>query len=752
MSKRFIIIIVTFIAILLILVGFYLLGRKKPVESFSSNLNYSSSISNIIKHGSFDSQQHISNSKVGTGNDIITYPNPGDSSYVLRQSSQHANVDDNDVLYRIRLSLNNKKTYKLSCWVCLSDEWNGSNYIFNLRIFNMNHDNVLKKSEGTQISSKKMYKILWTQFEYILEFNPNETGEVNWLLGFQPNNTDGYRYITGVSVSLFNPLLSDFKLTYGLQLLTNTYQDSSYNSSNLIWKDISNNGRDFQWSTMTSIHNDGGVNTNSLDIRGPKNSSLGIDTNRNFTIMWLAKYRKKEKCLDGHNIYEIFSLYTQNNDLPYIRVAIDVYYQQLVITIGHITYPGISLGTCQSQSLYSLIKNGNRFFIRKDDSQLHSSELFIYQGSEKITFSTQKNLVINPHKNLNSEIYAFLIYDYSLNYYEIEMVQSYLDSIKKSNNYDVKPCCPEKKESCGLTNIEDEFNIPIDSEDILNQEIEHYESKPFQYSYYNNPVNIPRERKNSSYQVSPDINNSKTGIEHFVSSRTNKGSSGKEEDSKMSDLKKILVEQNIYPEEETTLPPSLEEKKFPEEEEDPFSLEKEFGLNESLESPLEKIIKKKKKKEKKEDLLLPQKLDESETSELYEDESNQSNKRVIAEETEEELQKTSDPNYRESLKLKLKLLKEMIAEEEEEMIKNPLSKVTELIDPQGETVEEANYEPFQQDSCFNRVPQSNENKCQVDMNKYIKKSDVDNLYISKTEVNKDYVKKNNIPCWGCNLD
>ena len=93
----------------------------------------------------------------------------------------------------------------------------------------------------------------------------------------------------------------------------------------------------------------------------------------------------------------------------------------------------------------------------------------------------------------------------------------------------------------------------------------------------------------------------------------------------------------------------------------------------------------------------------------------------------------------------------MIAEEEEEMIRNPLSKVKKLIDTQGEIVEEANYEPFQQDACFNRVPQSSDPKCQVDMNQYIKKSDLDAQYISKTEVNKDYVKKDNIPCWGCNL-
>lgn len=768
MSKRFIIIIVTFTAILLILLGFYFLGRGKPIESFSCSTKYNSPNSNLVKHGSFDNQQHISNSKVGPGNDIITYPNPGDSSFVLRQSTQLSNCDDDNVTYKIRLNLNNKKTYRLSCWVCLSDDWNGNNYIFTLRIFNLNNENTLKKSEGTQINSKKMYNILWTQFEYILELNSDDTGEVNWLLGFQPNNTEGYRYITGVSVSLFNPLLNDFKLTYGLQLFTNTYQDSSYNSSNLIWKDISNNGRDFQWSSMTSIQNDGGVNTSNLDIVGPKNCSLGINTSCNFTIMWLAKYKKKNKCVDGQNIFEIFSLYTQNNDLPYIRVAIDVHYQQFIITIGHITYPGISVGLCQSQSLYSLIKNGNRFFLRKDDIQLNSSELFIYQGSEKSNFSTQKNLIINPHKDLHSEIYAFLIYDYSLNYYEIDMVQSYLVSIKKSNNYDSTTCHTEKKESCELPDDEYDFNIDNDTEEILNQETEHYESKPFKCNYYTNSLNIP----NLSYKSSTN-NTSDGGVEHFVSSRIDSENNNEEEESKYSNLRKMLLEQNIYPGEENkeTMIVSSEENhknhhllddEHPRDHhnlrEEKESSQEEYNYRPFPEKPEEKYVKEKKKKG---DQLLPsQEFEESQSTALYQDESSQSDKRVIAEETQEEIQRTTEPSRRESLKLKLKLLKEMIAEEEEEMIRNPLSKIKKLIDTQGETVEganyntveeENNYEPFEQDTCFNRVPQNNDPKCHIDMSQYIKKSDVDSQYISKKELNQDYVKKDNIPCWGCNL-
>ena len=84
-------------------------------------------------------------------------------------------------------------------------------------------------------------------------------------------------------------------MTYGLQLFTNTYQDTSYNSSNLIWKDLSNNGRDLKWSQLTSIQNDGGVDTNKINIVGPTICHLGIKPCNNFTIMWMAKYQKIDK-------------------------------------------------------------------------------------------------------------------------------------------------------------------------------------------------------------------------------------------------------------------------------------------------------------------------------------------------------------------------------------------------------------------------------------------------------------------------
>ena len=868
MSKELIIIFIALLAILIIIGVFYFIGNKnKKIESFTTCYsNQNSPNSNLVKYGSFEGQRHISNSKVGPGNDIITYPNPGDSSYVLRQSTLLSNCDDDYVIYKIRLSLNNKKTYKLSCWVALSNDWNGSNFIFNLRIFNINN-NTLKRSEGTQVDSKKMYNILWAKYEYILEFHHDDTGEVNWLLGYQPNNTEGYRYITGVSVNLFNPLLVDFKMTYGLQLFTNTYQDTSYNSSNLTWKDLSNNGRDLKWSQLTSIQNDGGVDTNKINIVGPTICHLGIKPCNNFTIMWMAKYQKIDKCNRDQNIFEILSLYTQNNDLPYIRISIDLYNQQLIVTIGHITYPGISLGLCNSQSLYTLIKSGNRFFIRKDDVQLNTDELFIYQESEKTNFSSQKSLIINPHKDINSEIYAFLIYNYSLNCYEIETVRSYLLSLKKSNNFTQLSSCCSKEKECENSEPDSDFIVPEEGKIIENFTSSQYESTPYQYSYHNSSLNIPRQststnlNKNNFQSLSTSITNYSNSdtienfsylnsmsskiqpkgkpssnkvqnpmIENFVSSRSSEEESKlypKSNNDKMSNFKRMLMEQNILSEEESKRPfppriPGEEESRkvsripgeennrrppFIPGEEEPRRLSRIPGEENSKRPPLipgeeerrrlsripgeensrrlplipgeesrrplpntnnEDVSLKQEEfpnrpfpetpeesyvnQEIVEKNILPsQELSETTSSEIYQDESTQSKKRLLAEETQEEIEKSTDPSRRESLKLKLKLLKKMIAEEEEEMQRNPLSKIKKLIDSQGETVEEANYEPFSQDTCFNRIPRTHETTCPLDMNEYIKKSDVENQYISKTEVNQDYIKKDSIPCWGCNL-
>ena len=220
----------------------------------------------------------------------------------------------------------------------------------------------------------------------------------------------------------------------------------------------------------------------------------------------------------------------------------------------------------------------------------------------------------------------------------------------------------------------------------------------------------------------------------------------KEREQKYDKLSNIPSKQLMESEEQYQRPPVVAE------ETDTYQItnvKEGFNERDYPEKPSEKFIK---QPSKVQSMLSSQELGQVVGKELFQDKESLSKKRALVNEVEEEIQKTDQQEKKSSLKLKLKLLKDMVAEEEEQILRNPLSKVKKLIDTQGETIEEANYETFTTDSCFNRVPQSEDNSnCQLDMNEYMKKSEVENNYISKSELNQDYIRKDSIPCWGCNI-
>ena len=217
--SKILIIILVILCILLIENFFISKNKKKITESFSDVVVHNNM--ELIKFGNFDNKQHILNAEVGSGNVIVSYPNPGNSSYVLQQSTLLSDCEDTTIKYKIRLYLNNNKFYRLTAWVCITQDWNGNNFIFCLRLYNKTNS-TFKKSEGRLIDTQKIYNVSWHLYEYILQLNSDDTGEVYWYLGYEPNNTQGNRYITGISVMLFNPLLKDFRVCLGLQCFLNT--------------------------------------------------------------------------------------------------------------------------------------------------------------------------------------------------------------------------------------------------------------------------------------------------------------------------------------------------------------------------------------------------------------------------------------------------------------------------------------------------------------------------------------------------
>ena len=333
-KKQLISIFFLFLIIIILLIVFWILKRRnkqQSVESFTdyqyvsnpNNLNSELELE-LIKYGNFEQQQHIFNSQVGSGYKIISFPNPGTSSYVLQQSTLINSCSNQNYDYKIKLYLDKSKFYRFRYWICLSDDWNGTNNIFTIKIFNQNNYRLIK-NEGKIIDNVKIYNLQWTLYEYILELDTYETGEINWFLGYQSNNSLGYRYFTGISITAFNPMLHDFKIINGLQCFLNVNNKLSFNKSSLIWKDLSNQGRDFKFSTLPVMEDSYSFTTLNSSIIGPYCNQLGIKNQQNITILWYSKFNstsqnqyhqtKNDSCS-----YQLFNIYTDCSRYPYLTV------------------------------------------------------------------------------------------------------------------------------------------------------------------------------------------------------------------------------------------------------------------------------------------------------------------------------------------------------------------------------------------------------------------------------------------------
>lgn len=822
--------------------------KDKTNESFTNyqsieSINNQEITSELIKYGNFEQKQHILNSQVGSGHNIISYPNPGNSSYVLQQSTLINNCPNKNVEYKIKLSLNKKKFYRLRSWVCLSDDWNGTNYIFTLKIFNQDNYRLVK-AEGQIIENIKIYNVHWTLYEYILEFKSYDTGEINWYLGYHPNNTVGYRYFTGISITLFNPMLNDFQVINGLKCFLNVNNRLSFNNASLTWKDISNNGRDFEFSTLPVINDQYSINILNNMIVGPYCNSLGINNKQNITILWYAKFSQilqneykqsnKDSCF-----YQLFNIYTDCPRFPYLTVSYNNYDNCLYISCKNIKYKGIYIGISHSRSLYILTINGNRLFLQKDDTLLDSPDIVLYDlSSNNNSFNANKAFVLNPNKNLNMDLSAFLIYNRLISSQEINQIRSYLLNQQTNktdkiinNTYNINSDKVLEKKMNNKDNYinernnysQDEFyeqddyvypyevvnnsddyytdkNILLTTDECKDEDNNNHKEKKcpnvfsdrsWNFNSFNSGKNKTSKQLNKGNKNKDDLIEGFTSIKksnydekdysneqpkkNLVSNEENYNDSVdevKQEDINNTKIQKD--EKNIISEEEVfnKLDNDSYSSKISSDLENTtssYTLDQEVNKINSSTSLINKV-KQKNKELNDPDYEQPtyfeinninsfdfdtQMINNIINSNQYIDQSIKSDYRQTLFNIIGQFNKTNNIQEKESLILKIKLLNQLVLKDEQEIKANPNQKKNNLIDAQGNLINRASYGTSSDENnlIFNRILYTDPKECpkDIDLSKYIKKSDVDANYISKKTVYQDYVKKDEIPCWGCNL-
>ena len=151
--------LLTFTLFILFIIHKY--GKNDTHESFTG--------SNLIQNSSFFRGKNIENvEKHNTNNKIIVMNNPGPSSYVIQQSAKLTTKNVSQVIYQINIKVTSNKQYSLKCWVLISDNWNGKNDIFYLKLWQNKGNPLLKISKGDVIKTKTLDNNIWELRQYIL--------------------------------------------------------------------------------------------------------------------------------------------------------------------------------------------------------------------------------------------------------------------------------------------------------------------------------------------------------------------------------------------------------------------------------------------------------------------------------------------------------------------------------------------------------------------------------------------------------
>jgi hypothetical protein len=319
-------------------------------ENFSDNRNPLPS-DNLIINGNFYFGNGIQQEFDKEGlQDIVVYKNPGESSYALKQSQMMPNKQKyNKSYYGVQINIESGKFYEISLWFNVDKDWNGKDSLLNLNFPRTNNDSIFLNSNGSNIDKRIVDGSVWQKIRYRFQSPTNSTGKLKLYLGYNPNNTKGYRYITGLVMREFLENSQNFQITKGLMLYIDAGNSSSYNGSGLIVKDLSNEGNDMMWKSRPKFDRLGYFDSTGNILTGPKMVKFKIndyDVEKEFSVVLGLKYNKEsvdyennlnleEEEEEQQNVSAFTStIFMPGNNRIGLEVSIPTKYDNIRIRVG----------------------------------------------------------------------------------------------------------------------------------------------------------------------------------------------------------------------------------------------------------------------------------------------------------------------------------------------------------------------------------------------------------------------------------
>ena len=158
-------------------------------------------VTNFFQNGHFSNGQGIPG-EAGSNptNDIVRFPNPGDSDWVLRQTGPGPYTE-----YQINLTtqLSSSTTYVMSGWYAESNDYQGADgsRMFHARAFSSTGAHqATGNGIGTVIETKVVAGIIWKYCYQTITTPSNYSNQFDWYLGYGNFTFSGNRYYTNIQL------------------------------------------------------------------------------------------------------------------------------------------------------------------------------------------------------------------------------------------------------------------------------------------------------------------------------------------------------------------------------------------------------------------------------------------------------------------------------------------------------------------------------------------------------------------------
>lgn len=432
-----------FLLLLIFVVVFAFIFRKKDFnESFTSKIL---SEQNLLHNSSFEDGKNIREFQEKSGiADIIVFPNPGASKYVLRQSRNDKIDYRTLIFYQIKIDVKPNKIYSLRC---LYYSTNNLPLVHRLQYKQINSGRSIflktMNSDKTNGNFKNQYCLFQTPKDDDNGEKPMELF-ISLMLNF--NNMKGYNYLTDV---VLEEIIDGYNIpiTTNLRCYLNAFHPKSVESSNKVIKDIS--GNDFSFTASRNI----GVQKMDVDLTnniltGPNAFQLQnqdrMKYNNKFSLFLFIKGTGSQILESFDNI--VAEEEESNEDIPIGKELIGT----TILKISGNQNTSLEIILPQKYGNIYLIAGGEKY---KTDIQYLSSlenmmaityngdKIFMYINGEivlearcpKIYFDNSP-VMINPTGKFQGSFYTFAYYNEHMNSDNIGKITKYFMKMKAIGN------------------------------------------------------------------------------------------------------------------------------------------------------------------------------------------------------------------------------------------------------------------------------------------------------------------------------